>query len=130
MIAVDSDPARRHTGRREQSLYLPERFRGRPGVRRIDRQIGIDGAGPLLQPYPRQPDHVGALRSGKAAAGVADKDHDGAIGFLDHDRMTCAIIVRDARRRHRLLGMGAGPQHDGKANKRSRHAVGAIASDG
>ena len=54
-------------------------------------------AGALLQPGLRHAHHVGALGSGKAAAAVADENHDGAIGLLDRDRMTQAIIVGDAR---------------------------------
>ena len=61
---------------------------------------------------------------------MTDEDHDGAVGFLDRDRMAQAIIVRNARGRHFVAGMGAGSQHDGKTDKRSRHAEDAIAIDG
>ncbi len=130
MIAADNNPAWRHPGRREQRLNFPERIRGGPRVRCVDRHIGIDGAGSFPQPDLRQPDHVGALRSGKATTRVADEDDNRPVGFLNGDRMTLTIIVRVTRDRHGFLGMRAGSQRDCKTNKRSRRAAGANAVDG
>jgi len=54
MIAADDNSARRHAGCREQRLNFPERIRGRPRVRRGDRQIGADRAGSFAKPGLRQ----------------------------------------------------------------------------
>src|SRR3981189_460226 len=60
---------------------------------------------------------------------MTDEDDDRAVGFLNSDRMTLAIIVGNARR-HDFVSMRASAQHDCKTDKRSRDAVGAIAADG
>src|ERR1700704_3399213 len=60
---------------------------------------------------------------------MTDEDDDRAVGFLNSDRMTLAIIVGNARR-HDFVSMRASAQHDCKTDKRSRDAVGAIAVDG
>ena len=127
MIAAGNDSARRHAGGRERRLNFPERIRGRPRVRRADRHVDDDRAGALAQPGLRQPHHIGALRSGETAARLADEDDDRAVGFLDGDRMALAVVVGKRRRDDLRVGVLAGPQHDGKADERSRQAEGAAA---
>ncbi len=78
----------------------------------------------------RQAEHVAALRSGQTAARLADEDDDRAVGFLNGDRMTQAIVGGIALGNELRLGMLAGAQHHGKTGKRSRHAEGAAAIEG
>ena len=63
-------------------LDFAEGIRGRARIGRVDRHVGGDRAGAFVQPGLRQPHHVGALRGGKAAAALADEDHDRLVGFL------------------------------------------------
>src|SRR5438105_4780314 len=57
---------------------------------------------------------------------MADENDDRPVGFVNSDRMTLPIIVRNTRR-HLILGMPASSEHDGKADKRSRDAERALA---
>ena len=64
---------------------------GRPAVRHVDD----DAAGRLAPPELRERQHVGALARRQAAAIAAEEDFDGALAFLQRDRMALAIIGRD-----------------------------------
>ncbi len=50
---------------------------------------------------------------------MTDEDDDRAVGFLDRDRMTQAVIVGNARRHDFSAGIGARTQRDGKAGERA-----------
>ena len=112
----------------QQRLNFPERIRGSRGVGGIDRHVGDDRAGSFVEPDLRQPHHVGALRSGKTAARMTDEDHDGSVGFLDHDRMPQAVIVRNARRH--FLVVRASAEHDGETGEHSSHTEERLRSTG
>src|SRR6202044_2186311 len=66
----------------------------------------------------------------QTTASLADKDHDGAIGFLNRNRMPETIVVRNARRRRYLIGMRAGAERGCEAEKRPRDAEDAPIFDG
>src|ERR1700687_3092430 len=61
---------------------------------------------------------------------MTDENDDGAVGFLNRDRMTHAVIVGDARRHHFSAGIGAGTQRGRKAKECAEQAQGSIAIDG
>ena len=94
------------------------------------------GTSAMIAPVPsrsqvaRQPDDVGALRGGKAAARWPTKMTIDWLASCDRDRMAQAIIVGNARGRDLLIGMRAGAQRDGKADERAGDAEGAIAIGG
>jgi hypothetical protein len=52
---------------------------------------------------------------------MTDKDDDRMIGFPYGDRVALAVIVGNARR-HRVIGMRAGSERHGEADKRSGDA--------
>src|SRR3954470_4167041 len=60
---------------------------------------------------------------------MADENDDRAVGFVNSDGMTLAIIVGNTRR-HFILGMPASSKHDCKADKRSRDAERTLAIEG
>jgi len=74
--------------------------------------MGQNRTGCFANPYLRQSHDVGALWNGQAAACVTDENHDGAVGFLDRDRMTQAVIVGNARRHDFSAGICARTQRD------------------
>ena len=72
-----------------------------------------------------------ALRSGKAAARIADENIDRTVGFLNRDRMTQAIIVgRDGAYRRHFVGGGAGAECNRKTDQRNPQAEGAVTIGG
>jgi hypothetical protein len=104
--------------------------RGGTPVGSVDRHVGYDRPGRLMEPGLCQPHHVGALLGGKTAAGMTDEKHDRAVGFRDRDRMPLAIIGGGTQCGHWLVGMRAGTEQDGETGKRSRQAEAAIAIEG
>ncbi len=66
---------------------------GRPALRHVDD----DAAGGLAPPQLRERQHVGALRRRQPAAIAPDEDLDGALAFLQRDRMAQAIVGRIVR---------------------------------
>jgi hypothetical protein len=103
-------------------LDFPHRIRSHACVGGADRDVRVDRAGCLVQPGLRQAHHVGALFGGKPATPLADKDHDGLIGFLDGDGVTQAIIIGNACRHHFFTGTQAAAERDGDTDQRPRHA--------
>ena len=82
MIVTQRDGAGGHAARRQYRLDFPERSCCSARVRRVDRNIGDNRAGAFADPGLRQSRDVGALRSGQAAACMADEDDDRAVGFV------------------------------------------------
>ena len=131
VIVADDDPARRHAGRRRAVPEFPGTNPRPPAHCGVSTgTIGDDRAGALAQPDLRQPDHVGALRSGKTAARLADENRR-ASGRLPGSRSDDAGDNRqECSRVTDFVGVRAGSQRDCKTDKRSRQAEGAIAIDG
>lgn len=111
MVVTQLDRARRHAASRKDPLSFPEGRRSSPGVRRVDRHVGHNRTGAFADPGPCQPHDVGTLRHGQTAAGLADEDHDRAVGLRYRDRMTLTIIVGNARGDDFTGRIVACPQH-------------------
>src|SRR5258708_20600096 len=61
---------------------------------------------------------------------MTDENDDRAVGFLNRDRMTQAVIVGNARRHHFSAAIGAGTQRGRKAKECAEQAQGSIAIRG
>ena len=94
-IGAHVDGVARHAGGGENRMDFAHRIGGgavgRPAVRHVDD----DAAGGFAPPQLREGQHVGALARRQPAAIAAEEDFDGALAFLQRDRMAFAIVGRD-----------------------------------
>jgi hypothetical protein len=90
------------------------------------RYVDIDRARAFMHPGRSQAHNVGALGCRQAAPRMADEDDDGAVLFLDRDRVALLVVVGNGSG-DCFIGMGAGAKCDCNADERAADAEGTVA---
>jgi hypothetical protein len=113
-IRLDADPVTGNARARQNRQDLLQGIVRGPLVGSPGRPVDGDAAGRLAPPGLGEGQDLRSLGRGQAAAAGADEQRQRAVLFLDRDRMTGAVVDRNAAGRIARRGVAAGDR-DGEA---------------